>query len=153
MPLNIGNIYKLRLLIVCWALPITAHASLQLTEILPDPAGDDSAEWIEIFNNDNNEISTEGWAITVKTRTTKLPSHTILPHQYLVLKKSEASFTLTNTGADVSLIDSTNTIIDKVSYAKAPVGQSYALINNSWIWTKIPTPGQENIVEVIETKS
>ena len=153
MPLNIGNIYKLSLLIVCWALPITAHASLQLTEILPDPVGDDSAEWIEIFNNDNNEISTEGWAITVKTRTTKLPSHTILPHQYLVLTKSETGFTLTNTGADISLIDQTNTVVTQLTYAQAPAGQSYALINNSWMWTKKPTPGQENVVEAIETKS
>ena len=153
MPLNIGNIYKLSLLIVCWALPITAHASLQLTEILPDPVGDDSAEWIELFNNSDKEISTDDWAITVKTRTTKLPPHSVLPHQYLVLTKSETGFTLTNTGADISLIDQTNTVVTQLTYAQAPAGQSYALINNSWMWTKKPTPGQENVVEAIETKS
>lgn len=136
---------KVSIFLLCWLMPIAVRAELQITELLPDPIGDDGAEWIEIYNNSSEPAATQGWIIKVKERSTILPARTLNPQQYLTLTKAEAGFTLTNTGANLTLIDPTGKVITAITYTKAPAGQSYALINGSWQWTKTPTPGAKNL--------
>lgn len=140
------NIYRLSILIALWTIPLSAWATLQITEILPDPSGDDESEWIEILNAGEIDASSEGWKITVKGRTTALPIKIIAAGKYIIFTKAEAKFALTNTGADVSLIDPSGNTYSKVIYSKAPVGQSFILVNGSWQWTKTPTPTTANIL-------
>lgn len=144
---------KILIPLILAAVPLLAQADLQLTEIMPDPEGDDSAEWIELYNPDSLPISTEGYSLLVKTRTTNLPPHIIEPNNYLTLTKNEAGFTLTNTGAAVALIDAANNTISSLNYGKAPTGQSYSFINTSWQWTSQPTPGSQNIIAATKSAS
>ncbi|MDZ4229598.1 MAG: lamin tail domain-containing protein, partial [Candidatus Veblenbacteria bacterium] len=121
------------------AVPLAAHASLQLSELLPDPAGDDNAEWVELVNNAEDDVSTAGWKLVINNRTTLLPARTIAAHQFMVFTKTETKFTLTNSGATVSLLDPASTATSQLSYGQAPTGQSYALNNGTWQWTNKPT--------------
>lgn len=140
---------RLLIPLLIWAIPLLVQANLQLTEIMPDPEGDDSAEWVELYNSSDLPVSTEGYTLLVKTRSTKLPSYTIQPSDYLILTKNEAGFTLTNTGANISLTDSNGKTITSFNYNKAPTGQSFALINTNWQWTNQPTPGSANILALL----
>jgi Lamin Tail Domain len=132
-------------------MPAMAQASLQLSELMPDPAGDDSAEWIEIHNDGNVASTTAGWTLLVKTRSTSLPDKTLAPGQYLVITKAEAGFTLTNSGAAVSLVDPAGVTNSQLTYGQAPTGQSYALLKNAWQWTKTPTPAAANVLSIETT--
>ena len=133
------------------------YSKLRLTEILPDPTGEDAntlplGEWIEIYNTGDNTINVEGMFFEDLTEHTlyiteeKVESSTlILPETYLTIYFNGNSM-LNNDADEVSLFDPSNNLIDSLSYSSTKEGMSLSKIQDSWIFAQ-PTPDEENQVQ------
>jgi len=125
---------------------IVYPSGIIINEILPSPKGsDEEEEWIEIFNNNEEEINLFNWKISDiagKTNTYTFPEITIIkPFSFLVLSRKTTNITLNNSGDGLNLIQPDGKISDSVTYASAPIGQSYNRTENNWFWSDILTPG------------
>jgi len=132
-------------------------AGIIFNEILPSPKGsDETEEWIEIFNKNDFEVDLSGWKISDtlgKVTTYIFPDGTKIPTKgFLVLNRPTTKITLNNDGDTLNLIQPNGNIIDKVSFEKAPIGQSYNKIENSWIWSDNLTQGSENNIPKEESE-
>jgi hypothetical protein len=59
---------------------------------------------------------------------------------------------LNNDGDALNFIQPNGNIIDKVSFEKAPIGQSYNRTENSWVWSDNLTPRVINVIPVEESE-
>lgn len=131
------------------ALPV----GLVITELLINPAAplrDAADEYVELFNGGEVDINLTGYVLrsglSLGNKTT-LGGLVIPAGSYLVLSASTTHLPLANDGGRVALFDSIGRMIGPdVSYAKAPSGQAYALFDNGWKWTALPTPGASNLL-------
>jgi len=124
-----------------------------INEILPSPEGADSEnEWLELFNENDFEVELSGWKIqdTIGSITTyTFPEGTkIGPKDFLVLSRPTTKITLNNSNEGLLLIKPDGDILDKVTYEKAPRGQSYNRTESGWAWSTILTQGAANIISV-----
>jgi hypothetical protein len=105
-------------------------------------------EWIEIFNQNDLEVDLSDWKISDtlgKTTTYIFPDGTkISAKGFLVLNRPTTKITLNNDNDGLNLIQPDGKIIDTISFEKAPIGQSYNKIENSWTWSNNLTPGSVN---------
>ncbi|MFH1430702.1 MAG: lamin tail domain-containing protein, partial [Candidatus Uhrbacteria bacterium] len=123
-----------------------ASTSLRLSELLPNPEGSDSEEWMEIENTGDGDVSLEGWELVVigpRTQRTALPNVMVPANGFAVVHRADTSFSLRNDGATVELYNSGGALIDSTAYGHANEGTSFARVNELWGWTT-PTPGVEN---------
>jgi hypothetical protein len=132
-------------------------SSVSINEILPSPKGsDETEEWIEIFNQNDFEVDLSGWKISDtlgKTTTYIFPVGTkISAKGFLILNRPTTKITLNNDSDGLNLIQPNGNIIDKVSFEKAPIGQSYNKIENSWVWSDNLTPGAVNVIPAEESE-
>ncbi len=123
-----------------------------INEILPSSEGaDETGEWFELYNTNNYEIDLSGWTIKDKegsTTTYSLPQNTkISAYGYLVLKRPNTKITLNNTTDGLILNWPNGTIVDSITYDKAPKNQSYNKIEASWQWSALLSPGAKNTVK------
>ena len=137
--------------------PIVYPKNIFINEILPSPKGSDAQnEWIEIFNENNFEVDLSGWKIqdVVGTITTySFPKGAkIQAKGFLVLRRPTSKITLQNSGDTLKLIQPNGNIINKVTYKKALLNQSYNLTQKGWQWSQTLTPGRENVTEQIKVK-
>ncbi len=129
----------------------TYDVGIIFSEILPSPEGPDSEnEWIEVFNENDFDIDLSDWKIkdnigSITTYT--FPKEIIKAQGYLVLSRPETKITLNNDTDILNLIQPNGTVIDTVSYNKAPRNQSFNLINSGWSWSEKLTPEAPNIIE------
>lgn len=122
-------------------------ASIRLNEILPNPSGkDEGLEWIELINQGDSAISLQDWRITTNSKKGNIIKEIIIEPHTLLLLPQDYTPTLGNTNETVQLLASDGSVVDSVSYSKAPENQSYALVNGSWDWTAKLTPGQANVI-------
>lgn len=131
-------------------------SGILINEILPSPEGPDAKEeWIEIFNQNNFEVSLSGWRIsdTVgKTTIFNLSEETkISPKGFLVLSRPTTKIILNNDGDRISFIKPNEKIIDAITYAKAPRGKSYNRNKEGWFWSSVLTPGEANVISPSES--
>lgn len=122
--------------------------ALQFTEVMPNPSGPDTNEWIELHNNGPYTL----WLYNISIRDASdkefvfADTKTIKPYEYLVLPKNETKITLNNTGDRLTLFAPDGTQLDSVEYKAAYEGKSYARASvSAWQWTDSSTPGNENI--------
>ncbi len=122
--------------------------TLRLNELMPNPTGDDSAEYIELFNYGNEVVKLVGWAIGDESSTKRLDAITAeqkcAAGDYLVLYRSQGSISLNNDGDKVYLFGPGGEVVDEVSYQDVAEGQAYAYDGFSWLVSLAPTPGQVN---------
>jgi len=106
-----------------------------LNAIYPNPIGKDTeGEYISIKNLSDNTIDLSNWKISDLSKEYKL-SGIIQYNQIIIWPRSSTSIALNNTKPEeVKLIDSSNNLIDKVGYNKAPEGKIYTLNNKEWSW-------------------
>lgn len=150
-----------------------------INEIMFDPTPRVSlpeAEFIEIYNNSDNDIQLENWTLIVGTKGYTLSSYIIKTGEYLLLTKDASLFTdintleinitsLTNSGTTLKLESNLGNLINQVYYStslfsdtsKDDGGWSLELINpknnclgrNNWIGSTSAmggTPGLSNSV-------
>ncbi len=128
--------------------------SIIINELMPNPAGSDEYEWIELKNVSEQEINIEGFALSDATNkkytltSEKLGNLTIPAGGFFVIYKKQSRISLNNTSAEsVKLYDNNQNIIDQVIY-QPPVPENYSLslIAGEWEWSQTPTPGTDNIL-------
>lgn len=155
-PQNLNNQNAVEEIIV--ETPKTYQTGVVLNEILPSSKGaDEENEWIELYNTNNSEIDLSGWKIKDTTGTTTtfiIPKYLpdgkqakISAYDYLVFKRPDTKITLNNTNDGLTFYWPDGTIIDSMTYEKAPINQSYNKIGVNWQWGASLTPGAKNIVE------
>lgn len=106
-----------------------------INEIFPDQTpqiGLPNAEFIEILNRSNRALNIQGWKLNEGSSSlTALPGLVLLPNDYLILCHINNywdfapfgqtvglnSFSLTNAGETLTLVDSSGVIIDQVTYS------------------------------------
>ncbi|MEI7480574.1 MAG: lamin tail domain-containing protein, partial [bacterium] len=108
-----------------------------INEILPNPEGaDETEEWIELYNSNNFDVDLSKWQIKDTTGTistfTISKGLIILANSFVVFKRPETKIMLNNDEDGLSLYWPNGKIINTVSYTKAPLGQSYNRITESW---------------------
>ncbi len=135
---------------------VTPLDKLIITELLPNPIGVDVGnEFIEIFNQSEDELTLEGVAIqVVGGASSKIYplSGIVLPGEYRVFTDTDLHYSLNNTAGSVYLLYSPAGSaddyerIDGVSYDKPTDGSSYAWFGDidGWLYTPTPTPAQIN---------
>ena len=127
------------------------YNQIQITEIFPDPEGNDTdKEFIELYNPTEHDIDLK-WSYfkdlaNHKFIITDMTAGTTVIHSkdYRVIHILGFQGLLNNDQDEIKLYDESGTLIDDVSYAQTVEGNSYALVNGYWQNTK-PTPGEENV--------
>lgn len=89
-------------------------------EFVSDPS-DGEDEWVELYNNTENNIDLKGWTISEGSGKETILSGNILPHKYFVVEKIKGS--LNNDGDLIVLRDAENNLLDKVAYGNWDDGQ------------------------------
>lgn len=127
-------------------------AELIISEFIPDPAGSDDGEWIELYNNSSKDINLSGWQLDDGESGSKpyiFPAETkIMIGQFLVVDRSLSKITLNNSQDEVRLLTPLGDLWQAVSYDKVPEGQSQAwdLANQEWYISTEPSPDSANVV-------
>ena len=129
-----------------------------ISEILPSPAGPDAEnEWIELQNQNGFEVNLSNWKIedvAGGTHVYNFPEGTTISIQgFLVIWRPQTKITLNNSGDSLNIIQPDGNAIDKVSYGKAPQGQSYNQTELGWAWSNALTPGSPNIISKKATEN
>ncbi|MBU0668217.1 lamin tail domain-containing protein [Patescibacteria group bacterium] len=131
-----------------------------ISEILPNPDGDDSKkEWIELNNRGEEDVNLGNWQLDDSEDGSKpytIPdSVTIKSGESLIITSGDSKLSLGNKEDSVRLFNYQEELIDQITYEEAPSGQSYSLITinrengdseDEWIWTADPTPAMGNPV-------
>lgn len=125
-----------------------------INEMLPNPASpqtDADDEFIELYNPNDNVFDLSGFKLafgSVNPRRYTFPEGTVLqPKEFKIFTSGDTSISLSNTAAQVWLLDPNEQIIGQSeSYSKAKDGQAWALDSTAgtWVWTLRPTPGAMN---------
>ncbi len=129
-----------------------------ITEILPNPAGSDTTEMIELYNPTEEDFNLYGLKLDDEdggSSPYKFPKDTIIKAgEYLVFGKWDTKIALNNDTDSVRLLLG-DKIIDEVKYKDASEGSAYARDEeDGWQWTSAPTPCKENVLKkVISTAS
>jgi hypothetical protein len=132
---------------------------LLITELLPNPSGDDTAgEFIELYNPNTTEVALNDYRLNIGPNFDKqfmLPTDIMVPAKsYIVIYSKLGYFTLVNTTSRVQLADDTGVVVDQSpSYADAANDMAWALVDDTWQYTNQPTPGAENVASVTEEES
>jgi PKD repeat protein len=139
------------------------ESGIIISEIYPNPAGqDDDREYIELYNNGDNETDLCEWQIgSSQGDRYRFQGQTILGvGDYLLLTRSESRIVLNNNKDTVSLYRrDKKTAIDKLTYEEAPESQGLNCINDDrtilgrlanldCLWSEALTPGKANKIEL-----
>ncbi len=126
-----------------------------INEFLPNPIGDDNAampngEWIELYNNGNNDLDLIGLELKdnanhkiIISDTNTLQGTIIKAKNYLVVYMNGFSGFLNNEDLELIKLYSNNILIDEVSYSNSGEGLSWSNIKGIWQISE-QTPGGEN---------
>lgn len=142
---------------------ILKSADVKISEILPNPDGEDSGgERVELENTGGQPVDLTGWYlgdktdVGVQTNAYRISGESILPEGFLVLTIPQDFFVLNNSGGDaLNLYFADKTLADSAVYKEdVKEGWSYQKNQDSWVWAK-PTLGQQNFMaaaEVLENR-
>lgn len=126
-------------------------SQLVISEILPNASGSDTGgEFIEIYNPNNVEINLIDYVLSIGpnySSSYQFPVNaTIGPGQYAVFYNNDVNFTLLNTTGSVRLQTTANLVIFETPVYDSPSeGFSWALIDGTWQYTNLLTPGAINL--------
>jgi hypothetical protein len=132
----------------------SVSANIEITEIIPNPIGNDDEEWVELYNNGNEVINITGYVLKDNNDGHRLPitldktnSLNIKSYEYLVIHRNgDSDFSLNNRDGDqVRLFSENGTLLDQMEYFGSTEGRSWSKIDGEWVETD-PTPGEENVV-------
>ena len=122
--------------------------TVALTEILPDPKGPDSAEeFIELVNTGDVAVDLTSWKLSDASKSSfTIPSGSLAPGSWLVVKRAESGIALNNTGGEsVTLTAPDGVVTSTVTWqGSALEAQSYSFVEGAWVWTGKLTPGGAN---------
>lgn len=166
--LDIESCMKKFLLIISFIFPNLAWGQVVINEIMYDlPGADAGREWVEIFNSGSESVDLTGWKLTeagVNHSLNIVQGPAVLPAGgYAVIADDagkfsvdwpnlsdtlfNSSFSLSNTGESLILLDAAGATVDSVTYdsavGAAGSGDSLQKVSGSWL-AALPTPGAAN---------
>jgi len=137
------------------------YLNILINEFLPNPAGSDEAEWIELYNNSSVAVNLN----SLKIQDNSQASYTINgqdylnsqinPFSYFIVERVVSGIALNNTGGDcVKLLSSTNVLITQICYSEPALeNKSYAReSDNGWAWTELLTKSSQNQFSLNQTQ-
>ncbi|OHA89084.1 MAG: hypothetical protein A2653_00405 [Candidatus Zambryskibacteria bacterium RIFCSPHIGHO2_01_FULL_43_25] len=170
-----GWVYKL--LILAFAFPLFAGASIEISEIMYDLPGTDSGrEWVEVYNSGSSEVdlsalkffeANTNHGLTVSQGDPNIPTggYAIIaddPSKFLADWPAfsgvifSSSFSLSNTGESLSIHDADGNDINTVSYTsdQGAVGDGNSLQKSGGSFVvAAPTPGAGNSTTLLPSSS
>ena len=124
--------------------------NISLSEIYGCP-GTDEKEWVEIYNNNDQEFSLTDWKIRDSTENNKHTfSLTIAPHALLAIELNNSI--LNNSGDTVKLLNTLDQVQDEMSYPTCESNKSWIKHDGSWKETLSITKGGTNSYSAPTTK-
>lgn len=129
-------------------------SKIRISELIPNPEGSDTTEFIELYNSGDEEIDLSGIKIDDEeggSRAYTFPNGTIISAQeYFIVGRQDSKLALNNTSDSVRLLYPDGTILQEVRYDDVLEGASYIQDENEkWIWTSTVTAGKENIISSV----
>lgn len=134
---------------------------VRINEVLADPIGSDTEEWIELINLGPDAVDLEGWLLSVSGATTayrlRPPTGSemiINVGETLLLRKILTGISLENRGKTVRLMKE-NVLIDQLMYPSAIEGVSFGRLADAPDLTGpfcTPTPGLGNTIIAPEVR-
>lgn len=126
-------------------------SDVHITEVLPDPLGEDSGqEAVELQNDGGGPVDLEGWILSDKQTSSSINPNaytihglSLLPGAREVIIIPSGYFILSNKGDTLNLYFPDKTLADTVSFEDVVEGQSYQKISGAWVWAP-PSLGMEN---------
>jgi hypothetical protein len=129
-------------------------STLEITEFLPNPQGDDEgSEWVELYNFGSEQVNLANWILDDFGSSTPGASAFVLdgsfnvaPKSYLAITIPKGKFTLNNSSKDsVRLFKPGKILFEEISFENPPEGLSFAkAAGDKWQYARA-TPGKENI--------
>ncbi|MDP2656598.1 MAG: lamin tail domain-containing protein [bacterium] len=136
---------------------INIISSIVINEIFPNPKGKDTDEFIELVNTSDEPVDISRWRVAFQLgkKSYTYSTSTMIPaNGYLLLTTAQEKIQLRNIADTVVLYDTHGNVIDTVFYETAPEAQSLNRTdNNDFVWSKMVTPGQENVIDLSVTLS
>ncbi|MFH1375095.1 MAG: lamin tail domain-containing protein [Patescibacteria group bacterium] len=129
---------------------------ISISEILANPAGKDSQEWIEISNQGSKAVNLSSWKLDDAAGGSKpfvIPATiTLRPNEFKVLPRTLTKLQLNNSGNEmVRLFDWRGTLIDTVTFSDPPEATSLARDSDGELReSKILTPNLPNEFETLK---
>jgi hypothetical protein len=124
---------------------------LDLSEVLPNAAGsDDGQEFIELFNPNDFAVELKNYKLYIGQNLENVylfpDSSVVQPRGYASFTNADIPFTLLNSSSRVALALSDNGEVtsEVPPYTDPKDGQSWAYIDDEWVYTNQPTPGAAN---------
>lgn len=124
-------------------------ATLRLSELYPNTSGGDLVEeFVEVENTGDTVVDLKGWTLNdASDRAHRFDaSLKVNPGELLTLTRAETRLALNNTTDAVTLIAPDGSVIDTQSYESPPKGSSLVRSDAQWVWTRTPTPDEQNVV-------
>lgn len=133
--------------------PIEYSKKIIITEILPNPSGEESEnEFIEFFNFDDKKINLKNWTLKDSSKTGKyiFPKVEINPFSFFAIYRKDFKFSLNNSGKEtIYLIDPNGEEVSKAEYSGGKENVSHNFDGKKWRWSSVLTPGSQNIFDVV----
>lgn len=133
---------------------LKSSSSPILSEVLPDPSGDDSMEWFELFNDSDIALPLSGWVVDDGeggSTPYRFPADMLIgPRSFLIIDRASSKLAFNNDEDAFRLINPDGKVVAEVRYEDVPEGMSYASVGGTWRWTT-PTPGTANSAPPEET--
>lgn len=120
-----------------------------LNEILPNPKGADTAEFVEVKNASAQARGLSGWTLRSDAGVLfSFSNESLAPNGFIVLDKGSLKKALKNAGEHLYLLNAQGALVDEVAYEDAPSGQAFARTSlGDWLWTEKETRLAENKVD------
>jgi uncharacterized protein YdeI (BOF family) len=123
--------------------------TLAITEVLPNPTGDDTTdEFIEIQNRGSSPCDLAKYSLDDADGGSSpfvLPATSLGAGAYTAFYASTTHITLNNTGDSARILSNTSSIVSEVSYTDSKEGESFASNESLFVWTTTPTPNAANV--------
>jgi hypothetical protein len=122
---------------------------LIITELLSNPSGNDTGkEYIELYNPTSQSIRTLGCSLRLgeNGKAFPLPDELLAPQSYRAFFNSESGLTLPNSTAQTIWLVSVNSEQGVVYPAGLQNDQAWALKDDTWQRTMMPTPDLANTI-------
>ncbi len=125
------------------------NKSIIISEVFPNPGGDDINEFIEIYNPNDYDINITNWKIKDLSKSSYSLSGAIGSKNYLLISREDSKIALNNSNEEIFIYDCGESSITSLKYDKSYENKSYSynLATKEYFWTASTTPGEENIFE------
>ncbi len=148
---NVIIMVKDRLSFVGGFNPETPIEKIEISEILPNPTGSDTTEFVELYNPTDEPINLSDMKLDDEeggSRAYTIAEGTMLDAQsYLVFGRQDTKIAFNNTSDSARILYPDGTVLMDVRYDDVLEGHSYVRDeNDEWTWTSSLTPGEATVL-------